>query len=497
MRGLSDTYYLNTTFALCIASFCLLPFDANGATKKEDATFREIGPRLELFVDDWLIGKMSSTILKLQQPIKKEVVFRFDAPWEGAQSGYITIMKDDNRFRMYYRGGGDLSREYTCLAESDDGINWKRPSLGLFEFNGSKDNNIIWTGSKKSYFESHNFSPFKDTNPNTSPDHRYKAITLSRQTIDSQTRNVLMAFVSADGIHWQRLQDEPIITEGSFDSHNTVFWDTIQQNYVCYSRVGRDGKRSIQRCISPDFIHRSKPQLLDFGKTPIEHLYTNGIIPYIRAPHIYLAFAMRFVPERTEIGIQRRKTDGLSDAVLLSSHDGLHWNRTFMEAFIRPGINQANWGGAHGNNTPAWGIVQIDEDELSVYLTENYGNYPDQTDRIPVLRRATIRTDGFVSVNAPYSGGEMLTRPLIFSGSALTINYSTSAVGWLKVEIQDRNGEPIPKFTLADAIEIYGDEIERKVSWRDGADVSQIAGRIIRLRFVMKDADLYSIRFRH
>jgi hypothetical protein len=488
-------YHLNTTFALCIAWFCLLPFDSNGAVNKEDKTVRKIGSQLELFVDDWLIEKMSNTILKLHQPIRKEIVFRFDAPWEGALSGYVTIMKDDNCFRMYYRGGGDLSREYTCLAESNDGINWKRPSLGLFEFNGSKDNNIIWTGSKKSYCESHNFSPFKDTNAHTSPDHRYKAITLSRQTIDSQARNVLMAFVSSDGIRWQRLQDEPIITEGAFDSHNTAFWDTIQQNYVCYSRVGRNGKRSIQRSISPDFVHWSKPLLLDFGNTPIEHLYTNGIIPYLRAPHLYLGLAMRFVPERTEIGMQRRKTDGLSDAILLSSHDGLHWKRTFMEAFIRPGLDRANWGGAHGNNTPAWGIIQTNENELSIYLTENYGNYLEQTDRIPVLRRATIRTDGFASVNASYSGAEMLTMPLIFSGSALVVNYSTSAVGWVKVEIQDQNGQPIPAFTLADAAEIYGDEIERKVSWKHGTDVSKLAGRIIKLRFIMKDADLYSTRF--
>jgi hypothetical protein len=495
IKGLCDTYYIKFTVVLFIAAFCLLPFKAHGAVNKEDKTVREIGSQLELFVDDWLIESMSNTTLKLHQPIRKEIVFRFDAPWEGAQSGYVTIMKDDNRFRMYYRGGGDLSREYTCLAESEDGINWKRPSLGLFELNGSKDNNIIWTGSKKSYYESHNFSPFKDTNTRALPDHRYKAITLSRQTLDSQNRKVLMAFVSPDGIHWQRLREEPIITEGSFDSHNTAFWDTIQQTYVCYSRVSRDGKRSIQRCVSPDFVHWSKPQLLDFGNTPIEHLYTNGILPYIRAPHIYLAFAMRFVPERTQVGIQQRRTDGLSDAVLLSSHDGLHWNRNFMEAFIRPGLDQVNWGGAHGNNTPAWGIIQTNEKEMSLYITENYGNYPDQTDCIPVLRRATIRTDGFVSVNTPYSSGEMITRPLIFRGSALIINYSTSAVGFLKVEIQDKNGQPIPAFTLADATEIYGDEIERIVSWKHGTDVSKLAGRIIKLRFVMKDADLYSTRF--
>jgi hypothetical protein len=456
---------------------------------------RDIGSRLELFVDDWLIETMSNTRLKMHTPVRKEVVFNFDAPWEGGLSAYVTIMKDQDRFRMYYRGGGDLSREYTCLAKSQDGIDWIRPSLRLFDFNGPQDNNIIWTGQKKAYWESHNFSPFKDTNPDAPSSERYKAVTLGRCVIDGDRQKVLLAFVSPDGINWRRLQDEPIITEGSFDSHNTAFWDGVQKRYVCYLRQGRDGKRNVRRSISKDFIHWSQPEWLDFGCSPLEHFYTNGIIPYFRAPHIYLGFPMRFVPERTRIGAEERKTDGLSDAVFMSSRDGITWNRTFMEAFIRPGLDEANWGGAHGNNTPAWGIIQTSEREISLYVSENYGNYPEGVNRVPRLRRSVVRVDGFISVSAPYNGGQMLTKPLIFKGTKLMINYSTSAVGSIKVEIQDQLGAAIPGFAFTDATEIYGDEIERVVSWKDSNDVSRLVGRPIRLRFVMKDADLYSIRF--
>ncbi len=459
---------------------------------------RPVGSRLQLFVDDWLIERMTGTSLRLHSPTPREEVFRFDAPWEGSQSGYVALLRDGKRIRMYYRGGGDLVREYTCLAESDDGIRWTRPSLGLFEHDKSKANNIIWTGKRKAYDESHNFSPFLDANPDAPPDQRYKALTLARShDAAGERKNVLVAFVSADGIRWKRLRDEPVITEGSFDSQNIAFWDTVRKEYVCYSRAPQQGKRSISRCTSPDFIRWTKPQLLDFGGTPIEHFYTNAITPYFRAPHLYIGLPMRFVPpaERKHVGADRRETDGLSDAVFMASHDGQRWSRTFMEAFIRPGLDPLNWGGAHGNQTPAWGILQTGPAEMSVYWSEHYDNYP-KTNTIPYLRRGTLRLDGFVSVNAPYAGGEFVTRPLVFEGKTLVMNYSTSAVGSVAVEIQTADGKPVPGFAQADAVEIWGDEIERAAAWRGGTDVSSLAGKTIRLRFVMKDADLYSIRFR-
>ncbi|HSA25783.1 MAG TPA: hypothetical protein P5159_04580 [Phycisphaerae bacterium] len=457
----------------------------------------QIGSRLTLFLDRELIAGMKHAALRLHSPIPRGVVFAFDQAWEGGQSAYVTVLKDGRRFRMYYRGGGDLGRECTCMAESDDGIHWVRPKLGLFEHAGSKDNNIVWTGRWKAYDECHNFSPFIDSNPAAGPEERYKAVTLARPGEGEQKRNVLVAFVSADGIHWRRLQDAPIITDGAFDSHNTAFWDVARRQYVCFLRASQQGKKSIARTTSPDFVHWGKSELLSFGDTPIEHFYTNGIVTYFRAPEVYLGFPMRFIHprDRDTIGFKPRKTDGFSDAVFMSSRDGRHWDRTFMEAMIRPGLDPKNWGGAHGNSTPSWGIVQTGDTELSIYWAEHYDNYPAE-EIMPRLQRGTFRLDGFISVNAPYAGGEMVTRPLVFSGSSLAINYSTSAPGSVKVEIQDAEGLPIPDFALDDCLAIWGDEIERTVAWKKGSDVSALAGTPVRLRFVMVDADLYSIRFR-
>jgi hypothetical protein len=477
-------------------SIFLIAAELSAAETKSAPAVRQLGSGLGLFFDDWLIESMNGTSLKLHSPTPRGVVFEFDQPWEGGQSAYVTILQEGKQYRMYYRGGGDLGRECTCVAFSEDAVHWTRPRLGLIEFNGSKDNNIFWTGARKAYSESHNFSPFKDANPAAKPDEVWKAVSVARFEVNGQSKNALLGYASADGIHWRHIREEPIITEGAFDSHNVAFWDVVQRQYVCYSRETQQGKKSVSRCTSKDFLSWTKPVLLDFGNTPVEHFYTNAILQYYRQPEVYIGLPMRFIhpKDRSTVGFEQRKTDGLSDAVFMSSHDGRHWNRPFMEAFIRPGPDPLNWGGAHGNSTPAWGLVQTSPTEISLFWAEHYDNYPAKG-VLPHVIRGTVRVDGFVSVNAPYAGGEFVTRPLMFVGKQLLLNCATSAPGSIRVEIQDSAGKPVPGCTLDDCIEIWGDEINRRVGWKQGADVSKLAGQAIRLRFAMKDADLYSFRF--
>lgn len=450
----------------------------------------EIGGRRELFVDGWLLASTRGAVRRLHAPQRQEVAFRFDAPWEGRQCGYVTVLRDGDRFRMYYRGGGDQTREVTCMAESAEGRQWTRPRLGLHEFQGSRGNNILLMPREKGYVESHNFTPFVDPNPAAPPDERYKAMALGK-FFDPQLgdrRKMLFAFVSPDGIRWRRLGEEPVLREGSFDSQNVAFWDTARREYVSYSRGARDGVRSILRSTSPDFRRWSPQEWIDLGPGPAEHLYTNAIAPYFRAPHLYLGFPMRFVPTRTRVGAEERTVDALSDAVLISSRDGRRWDRSFPEAFLRPGPDPRNWGNGHGNNTPAWGLLPSGDGELSLYWNEHYGG-------IPQLRRGTVRVDGFASLAAPAAGGEAVTRPLVFRGRRLVLNYATSAVGSVHVELQNAEGRPLPGYSLADCSEIYGDETARPVAWKGGRDVGALAGKPMRLRLVLRDADLYSLQF--
>lgn len=303
----------------------------------------------ELFVDGAVIESLTGGAqLRLNHPAPQEIVFECGRPWEGNTSGYFTVLQDGKTFRMYYRGSGydvtekrETHPEVTCVAESSDGIHWERPNIGLYEFNGSKRNNIVWTGR-----ESHNFAPFVDENPDTRRMQRYKA----------------MASVEVPDNEWGALG----------------------------ALVSPDGTR---------------------------------------------------------------------------------------------------------NNAPAWGLLVTRSalpgcpDEISFYSVEGY-YLPNQTARV---RRFTLRMDGFVSVNAPYSGGEVLTKLLTLQGERLQINYATSAVGSVKVEVTDLQGNPVKGFTADDCVEMFGDELEADVRWKN-ADIRALRGKPVRLRFLLRDADLYAFR---
>ena len=433
-----------------------------------------INSRRELFIDSYLVDSLSGTARRrMHHPQFRQPVLQLDAPCEGSVSAYFTVMQVDGKIRLYYRGqGSEGKRETTCVAESEDGLNFTRPKLGLYEWEGNKDNNIVWLGEGN-----HNFTPFLDLNPNAPPEQRFKALA-------SVASGPLAAFVSADGFAWKRLREEPVITKGAFDSQNLAFWDPLRKLYVEYHRGFRDGVRDIMTSTSADFLTWTEPQWLDYGGAPPEHLYTNAITPYFRAPHLYIGLPNRYVPGRKKV--PSHKEDGVDDALLMSSRDGLHFER-WREAFLRPTLDDENW--TDRNNYIAWGIVPLNERELAIYSTDHYRH---ATARL-VLN--TIRTDGFASLYADAEGGQALTRPFTFTGDRLEVNYATSAAGSLRFELCDAAGKPLSGFTLADSEPLYGNELAHTVAWRGGTDVSALAGQTVRLRINLKDADLFSVMF--
>ena len=222
------------------------------------------------------------------------------------------------------------------------------------------------------------------------------------------------------------------------------------------------------------------------GDTPYEDLYTNECWPYQRSPGTYLMFPSRYVPNRIP-DPNWFDGSGLSDVVFMSSRDGVNFDRSFMEGFIRPGLDRNNW---HERAIYfQHGIHQTSDTELSMYVCE-FSKTPDCH-----IRRYTTRLDGFVSINARYEGGEFTTKPFTFSGASLELNYSTSAAGSVKVEIQDIEGTVQSGFALQDCPYMFGDEIDGQVVWDKGTDVSSLMGKPVRLRFLLKDADVYSFKF--
>ncbi|MFH1738044.1 MAG: hypothetical protein ABIH23_03480 [bacterium] len=488
----------------------LLVFGFLSASPVQDVpNYVDIGSRLELFVDDFLIDKLDDAQLELHSPQRAEIALQLDRPWEGLFCGYFTVIKDGDLYRMYYRGLPDIDKEeVTCMAESSDGIAWTRPDLGLFEISGTRENNVILHGDG-----THNFSPFIDACPGVSPDRRYKAL--------GSMKGGLAAFSSPDGIHWTKMREGPVLTHdkhGEFDSQNVAFWSESEKCYVSYFRKFVDGVRSISRATSEDFIEWSDGQLMQFRipfaegneyvvrepngertqtTTPAEHLYTNQTHPYFRAPHIYLSFPMRFLPQRRTLSDAQAQATQVhanygadaADGVFMSTRGSTNpsWYTRFMEGFFRPGPDPGNW--VSRTNMAALGVVPTGPGEISMYYSQHYAQPSHH------IRRCVLRTDGFVSVNAPYSGGELINKPFKFQGNRLILNYSTSAAGGLRVELQDEKGTPIPGFSHDECPLIFGDMIDGTIAWKDGPDVSKLAGQVIRMRLVMKDADVYSFRF--
>ena len=463
----------------------------------QDYDPKSIGTDRQLFVDDYWIAEAREARRTLHHPERKEVAIAGEHPWEPKAIGNAGFIQDGERFRAWYRCAVDEKDSSMCTAyaESADGIHWDKPDLGIFEFEGSRENNLVWTGP------GFNFAPFRDPNPDVPEDERYKAVARTKGHMGSED---LLALVSPDGIHWRLLQEEPILTEGPHDSLNVSFWDDRRGEYVAYIRaivgqgtprkrevdtsIWKEGVRWIRRSTSKDFRHWTKAEPIQVGETPIFDHYTSVCILYDRAPGMYLMFPSRFNVGRYP-DPQGPFESGVNDIVFMSSRDGLNFDRSFREAFIRPSLDRNNW---HDRGIYVeHGILHTTPGEMSLYGMEN--------SRLPTqrIRRYTLRTDGFVSVNAGYSGGEFTTPPLVFAGSELEINYSTSAVGYVRVEFQDAAGCPLPGYELDRCPETFGDEIEGVVRWGEGQEpIGALAGRPVRLRFVLKDCDLYAFRFR-
>jgi hypothetical protein len=510
---------------ICRGSLNGYDFSADSIRSHQSGTVLRIGSRLELFVDNYIIDQLKGNAeLRLHQPEPREIVIVHDEPWEGSGSGYHSIFKDGEKYRMYYKAWqltvtpGNVKTDdhplFCCYAESDDGIHWDKPNLGLYEFRGSKDNNIVFISGLMGGVNADGGHPavFKDENPAATPDALYKAI------LAANGQAGLFAFKSPDGIHWTPMSNSPVITNGAFDSQNLAFWDDVNGEYRAYWRYFTEGSnasanqgiRAIRTAKSKDFINWYDQADLLYVDSPAEHLYTNQIKPYYRAPHIFIGFptryndrgwseSMRALPEpdhrEWRAGASQRYGTAVTEALFMVSRDGVLFKR-WNEAFLRPGIERkGTWN--YGQQYIGWSVVETKSaledapDELSLYAVESYW-----TNTSSALRRYTLRVDGFVSVSAPMSGGELVTKLLTFTGNKLFLNFSSSAAGGIQVEIQNENGKPISGFTLQDCPPVFGDTIERSVSWENGSDLSFLEGKTIRLRFLIKDADLYSIRFR-
>ena len=484
-----------------------------------------IGNSREVFWDSFLIDPEHTTALwRMHSPQRREPVICFDRPWEGSHCYFINMFRDGDRLRMYYHASGEGAPAGVriCLAESHDGLRWEKPSLGICAFQGSRENNIVLDASMIPELPgaiSDNLFVFRDSNPDCPEEERYKGVC----GIVCQKRRYLRCFVSPDGVHFRygwELYERPMF----FDSLNTAHYDPVRKKYFCYFRgwhrseltpagAGTAGQskdliRDIRVMESEDFRHWSEPEPLAFGEDSRDfHLYTNGVEPYYRARHILVGFPARYTDRYAwsanydrlcgrEERLERMKgcpRFGLTvtDCLFMCSRDGRSWFRP-DEAFLRPGPEN-DWSWRYGDCFLNAGMFETpsaypgEAPELSFlsptkrWTQEASGN---------LLVRYGLRVDGFASRWAGYAPRVLTTKPIVFSGSRLSVNFETSAAGSMLVELTDGNGKPLDGFR---SCELFGNSIDRTVDFE--GDLRTLAGKPVRLRIILSDADVYSFRF--
>ena len=473
--------------------------------------------RRECFFDDALLEEYTAT-LRIHQPVFRERVVNFDLPWEGDGSDFFDILKDGDLYRMYFLGwqamdkNGRLTIPYgihVCYAESKDGVHWQKPALGLCEWDGNRENNILFDNKTD---ECYSFHVFRDERPDCPKEEVYKAVAFY---MEPNNVTSLHCLYSADGIHFKK--HHLITRNGMFDSLNTAFWDTTSACYRCYFRNFHDPHnkwqdtdneaenvvRDIRTMLSTDFIHWTEPVMLDFGDSPDIPLYTNNIIPYYRAPHQLIGLPTRYIERKEwndsfdelcgrEARLKRyqdvpRYGLTVTDCVFMTSRDGVHFKR-YDEAFLPPEPeNGRNW--IYGDGYPAYGMIETPatipggDPELSIYVpSDNW------TGKVCGLDRYTLRLDGFVSLHAGERIENILTKPFTFEGSQLYANLATSAWGFMRFTLIDANG------TKVESCEMIGNSVEKRIAFPDGV-VAALSGKPVQLSIEMRDADLYSIHF--
>lgn len=478
----------------------------------------DLGKRREVCWDEALMDRCENVRVEMHKPKFANVALECDAPWEGTVCGYFTIIRDGLTNRMYYRGaqlmqdedGGILPSHPTffCYAESRDGKHFERKNVGTVLFNGSTDNNIIRDDVRDNMFF------FRDTNPDCPKDELFKGL--------AEHEEALWYFKSSDGVHFERVR--VLADDGAYDSLNVCFWDPLRKKYFLYYRGVHggnsiDGKwnegagperhnsliRDVRVRTSVDFVSWDEPSMIEFEpeRDDVE-LYTNQIMPYYRAPHMFIGFPTRYTdrygdpesfPDLPDAAHRNRQIEkwgrtgtAMTDSLIMTTRDGKHFRRT-EECFLSAGPeNGVNW--YYGDGYICYGMLQTksdypgEPDEISIYCGRAYRVEPLH------LCRFTVRLDGFFSWRGDYEGGKVLTKPFTFEGNELSVNFSTSGATWIRIKMTDENGTPIEGF---DSGRIFGDSVDRRV--RFAGDLAELSGKPARMEIELKDADLYSFRF--
>lgn len=455
----------------------------------------EIGRTPQFFLDDFLVDNRWSL-----KPKREEVLRVFHAPKKHGlnplihgDGGYVSVARDEELgFKMWYQthqavAGGEEGNEYAiAYAESADGLRWTRPKLNLHEWKGTRANNIVWKGKGSKRASGPQILQVPEQ------DRRGYRFLLTYRTGGVRDASGVRVVGSADGIHWDEANDSLIAALPS-DTQNSIVFDPVAGDYVMFCRP-KDRY----------LVGGRTDALLDGESRRIARLSGRSLWEkWSGAPATIL------IPDELDMQRGFNRFYGLS----AKHHAGIHWGCLWPFKLNTDIVTELAWSrdgwnwqrfptrprllelGADG----AWddGMVFGSADWVEVggewwlYYAGHDG--PHETrERKAGIGVATIRKEGFISLHGPPGGGVVCTRRLRWPGGSLLVN-ATARGGEVKARLTDEQRRPIPGFDYADGQPFSGDSVAHAFSWK-GKSTSELKGRIVRLEFFLRDADLYTFR---
>jgi len=436
----------------------------------------------QLFVDDFLVQETSlRRVFHRPEAYSGNPVLSPDQPWEKQGKSPVAMVFSDGvwwdpsagRFRMWYMGG---LFNATCMAESSDGLAWRKPALDIEPGTGvvvraGRDSSTVWLdpGEKE-------------------PGRRYKMLMVSG------FQYVLRE--SADGIHWS----VPAAVSTKCNDRSTVFYNPFRKVWVLSIRswgMPRSRKyrehadlRKALEWSGPDLVPWVGADRLDPHHPDPEHraiepqLYNLDAVAY---ESILLGlFSIWQGPENDTCN--KLKIHKRNEVLTGFSRDGFHWDRPDRRPFlpVNPVKGAWNWG----NVQSAGGGCLVVGDRLYFYHSGR-ALADDFWDGNAHTGLAILRRDGFASLDAGPDGGTLTTRPVAFRGRRLFVNAAV-ARGRLQVEVLDREGNVIAPFSRDNCMPVTEDRTLLEVRFRGVEDLASLAGKPVRLRFTLNNGSLYS-----
>jgi hypothetical protein len=459
----------------------------------------------QLFLDDWVVSK-TENIQRQQGKVTKNPdnpIIRRDKPWDASRTdlyGSVVYDPENKRIQLFYAANNvpNGHEDRLAYAESrDGGKTWVKPEFDHVPFREYKRTNLVMLPPSQVicgpcvFRDEHETDPAKRYKLFTSsyPDTAYLGIPRIYEhrgqflyAIDNpglppgcDLPGLYVAY-SPDGIHWQTPAKR--ISNMMSDTSQSAFWDARIRKYIAYVRARTKNDRSVARMESNDFETWSDPQVVLEG-TPAQCLYSMGTMPY---EGIYIGTPWIFdQPSESRGG-------PVIWPELAVSRDGINWTRPFPSVALIPTGAKDSADSRQIRLANSW--VVLGDKILFCY---GQSKQPHTTVDMQIdIGMATLRRDGFAAMTAGEKPGKIVTKLLRFKAGQLWINAQTEPDGFIKAEIVDAQGKPLPGYKENVSIAFAGDSVEIPLGWNEKDTIPAAGNSGNSIRFLLKNAKLYA-----